>query len=240
MPVGIVLLLSALVVLALILRYDMFERERAWAVALALLLGAGLMAVAGWTSGRQIALIGHPSVLNIASAAAIHEEAAKMLVVLVMVVLLGQGDDPMDGLIYGSLGGLGAAIEESLTIWHTTGFSSIGAGQEPVRLLGHAVMGGLGGFGIGALLRRRWALAGAGVGLAVLLHFAWDMHALGAPDAGRPQLASAARAIAIMITGLGLYAAAVVVAARWSRDRFAPGSPIPLLTRWRRKPRPRT
>src|SRR5690606_3183208 len=90
-------------------------------------------------------------------AAAVTEELAKLAVVWAIALLWRrQFNDPMDGLIYGSFAGLGCAIEESVGLHGWPTGAALLPLQEPIRLLGHLVMGGIGGFAVG-LWRIRFA-----------------------------------------------------------------------------------
>lgn len=76
---------------------------------------------------------------------------AALLVVIGLATLVPrQFNDPMDGIIYGSLIGVGMAIDESVFF--------LGLGADPaaplppaeiIRVTGHLVMGGITGFAIG-------------------------------------------------------------------------------------------
>jgi RsiW-degrading membrane proteinase PrsW (M82 family) len=144
--------LSAFLAAILVYRYDLYNREP-WHL-LALSAGLGFIAMRlvaplelralGWVSG------GAPAE---AAVAAILEEGARVLaVVLIAVTLPRQFDDPMDGIIYGSIVGLGMSVEESLYVLRTPmGVERLLYPFEVVRLLGHLVMGGIAGFGVGLL-----------------------------------------------------------------------------------------
>lgn len=62
-----------------------------------------------------------------------------------------------------------------------------------------------------------------GLGAALALHFLWDWIALWAAPPGA-RAWQVAGALALMLTGLLAYAAAVVYASEQSRRRFAPAS----------------
>lgn len=223
------MLLCAVVLLRAVYRYDLYDREPWWAVLLAVALGAGAM----WLCGVvQTALIHRFPVfvthqgLSIPALAAVTEEAAKAAVVVAMALLAPRRfNDPLDGLVYGSLAGLGCAIEESLA-WTLGRTVPAELGPEVVRLAGHLVMGGVAGFGLGfAMARpaRRVVLVTASLGAAMTLHFVWDVIAWSA--ANRPGAINGPRAVAVivMLAGMLLYRWLVAVGARASRAFFAPG-----------------
>ncbi|HEY7820502.1 MAG TPA: PrsW family glutamic-type intramembrane protease, partial [Vicinamibacteria bacterium] len=124
--------------------------------------------------------------------------------------------------------GLGMSVEESLYVLRTPmGLERLLYPLEVVRLLGHLVMGGIAGFGVGwARLRStgwRRALV-LSITAAVLFHFSWDWIAL--LSDGRslsPKLTVLASAV--MLAGLATYGSLVVLGSTLSRSLFAPSSP---------------
>ncbi len=213
----------------LVYRYDLYDREPLPLLALAVGMGAGAMACAGWLETATFRELPTSSLPALALAAAGYEEALKLLVVAVLAVLARSFNDPMDGLIYGSMAGLGAALEEGIAVLR----AMPGAGgalppEELVRLCGHLVMGGIGGFGVGCLFfrgRKGVGAVAASFLAAVLLHFGWDLAALRAEAEG----ARAAREVlldaSLMLAGLLLYGRLVVLGSGWSQQVFAPGVP---------------
>ncbi len=212
-------------------KYDFYDREPPKALFLALVLGALFM----WTAGRtQVLLInlvadhayslaGNPTW---ACFAGITEEVAKLFAVaVVLIVFRPHFNDPIDGLIYGSFAGLGAAIEES--IWHLgfDGSVMLLPGQEPVRLAGHLVMGGIGGAGLGAfVMRRSWAWVLASLAGASFLHIAWDVVAFDAADValaeGKPRPWHVASGVVLMFAGMVVFRYLVTRCSRWSKAHF--------------------
>jgi hypothetical protein len=92
---------------------------------------------------------------------------------------------------------------------------------EIVRLLGHLVMGGIAGSGVGF---GRPPLVALSFSIAILVHFSWDWIAL--LSDGRslsPRLSILAAAV--MLAGLGAYGSLVSLGSRLSRSLFAPSSP---------------
>jgi RsiW-degrading membrane proteinase PrsW (M82 family) len=220
----------ALAAACLVYHYDMYDREPRGLLALAVGLGAGAMATAGlleeWTlRGERITR--EPA---IAAMAALEEEALKLLVVgVVAIVFRRDFNDPMDGLIYGSMSGLGMALEESTHLLRTS--HAPGPFLPPaelVRLCGHLVMGGIIGFplGLARMGYRRWPWTlGACAVAAIGLHFGWDWLCLSAPASGQLRPGQAALGSSIMLTGMALYGALVDFASHRSHDLFAPGQP---------------
>lgn len=209
----------------LVYRWDMYDREPWWALVATFGLGVALMAALGRLEDVTLALLNHATGdVTLALVAALEEELGKlMLVVGVALVAQRQFNDPLDGLVYGSLAGIGMAVEESL---NGPGASSRVTSLELVRVFGHMVMGGLAGFGVG-LARRRihgWpeALAGS-LAAAVTLHFLWDWIALWRPPAGL-HLWQALGAAGLMCGGVLVYGVLVERGSILSKAAFAPGS----------------
>lgn len=233
------LALCALLIGLLVYRYDLHDREPWQMLLLAVVMGAGGMFLAGRVQVlvlRQVVSAGADVAdfnLALAASAAVTEELAKLAVV--WIIALGwrrQFNDPMDGLIYGSFAGLGCAIEEAVYLYgwpHGEVFLPL---QEPIRLLGHLVMGGIGGFAVG-LWRVRfmaWPVAvPAGWAAAVGIHFVWDVIALSAGERGQMLPWHTAGAVATMFSGLFLYALLVRVGFAMSQRTFAPQSRRSLL-----------
>jgi RsiW-degrading membrane proteinase PrsW (M82 family) len=222
------LALSAVAAGALVYHYDLYDREPAPLLALAVVLGAGAMAVAGRGEAFVLApaLITSPS--GIAAVAALQEELAKLAVVLAIARLAPrQFNDPMDGLIYGSMAGLGMAIEESAYFLRHPPFQgSVLPPTELVRICGHVVMGGIGGFplGMARMGMKRWPSAlilctGAAVGM----HFAWDWDVLASVEGASSWRTGGL--VVVVSSGLLLYGALVELGSGWSRQVFAPASP---------------
>ena len=159
--------------------------------------------------------------------ASLEEEALKLLVVVLFAVFARRiFNDPMDGIIYGSLAGLGAALEEGVAVLRRGPPAGRPSPEELVRLCGHLVFGGLGGFGVGRARLRQpgwpWAVA-LGFGAAVSLHFGWDVLALrseSSPGAGDPRHGAGSRPDAGRVL---LYGRLVIVASSWSQRVFSPG-----------------
>ena len=168
-----------------------------------------------------------------AALAALHEEAARLVIVIaIAVVFPSEFNDPMDGIVYGSMVGLGMALEES---FYLRGLleapDMLLLTVELVRLFGHLVMAGIVGFSIG-LARTRipgWPsqLARCLV-VAFSLHFFWDWIALDAADAASSTSFQTVASIAVMLFGMVFYGSLVVVGSKLSKQMFAPGSSVML------------
>ena len=210
----------------------MYDREPRWLLALTALLGALAMTLAGRLEGVTLAGGHLTSPRAVAVVAATLEELAGLAVVVGVAFWARRAfNDPMDGLVYGSMTGLGMALEESVAYLRGGPPRSVLPPAELVRVCGHLVMTGIGGFPIGLLaVGRHGALVAlvTCVGAAVGLHFGWDWIALDAEAANASNLVHAAAGGLLMLSGLLLYGALTAAAARWSHDLFAPKSPFRL------------
>ena len=228
--------LCALGAAFLVYRHDLYDREPVPLLALSVVLGAALMALAGQAESWVLEWSGVTSRPGIAAVAAVVEEILK-LVTVVGVALLArkQFNDPLDGLIYGSMAGLGMAIEESaFYLRHGPRRPEVLPPVELARICGHLVMGGIGGFGVGlaAIGKRAWPFALAGGFFAAMgLHFAWDWLAISALDGGGLDPRHTLLGVAIMTGGLALYGALTAIGSGWSHGLFAPNRPA-LLWGW--------
>jgi RsiW-degrading membrane proteinase PrsW (M82 family) len=217
------LLVCAVLAAGLVYRYDLYDREPWLALAATALAGALLMRLAEVLE-RQV-MLRHTGDLVAAATAALVEELLRLGLVVGLALLFRRTfDDPMDGLVYGSIAGLGMGAEESVALVSLLGPTPELLPVEVVRLLGHLVMGGITGFGVGmarmgAPRWRRWL--GGTVGASLLLHFAWDVLALSAGRSGLGTLQGLLGA-ALMLAGMFLYGALVVVGSAASREVFEP------------------
>ncbi len=136
-----------------------------------------------------------------------------------------QFNDPMDGIVYGSLVGLGMAINESLGNLATAYASGALPPTEIVRLFGHLILGGITGFGIGMFRMRlkRWlpALIGC-VGISIGLHFCWDLIAFKTSTLGERPMRYTVASVSVMLGSMLFFGFLVVLASEWSRRVFAP------------------
>ena len=170
----------------LVHRYDRFEKEPLRMVLLALALGFVAMRLVGLAEDAILAYA-HLTPEDRAQKAAIIagiEDGAKLVAVLLIAVAFRKHiNDPLDGIIYGTLVGLGAAIDESLLYLGLAGALSAlhTLATEFTRLVTHAMLGGVTGFavGIGARpdrpRRTRPLLILACLLISVAIHFAWDV-----------------------------------------------------------------
>jgi RsiW-degrading membrane proteinase PrsW (M82 family) len=192
MLVYFTLFTCAVLMVLLVRRYDLYEKEPWYMVLVAVALGIGLMWVAGKTEDALLLHFEIDSTERATKAAIVTlvEETAKLLVVVVIALLFRRHfTDALDGLVYGTLGGLGMAIEESMMYLSLTpDKDAMTLGAEVVRLFAHALMGGLLGFAVGLTLRpppeshamhrpnpHRVLLPVLSVAAALIVHFCWDL-----------------------------------------------------------------
>ncbi|MDX2148845.1 MAG: PrsW family glutamic-type intramembrane protease [Planctomycetota bacterium] len=238
MLLSLAVLYGALAVLSLgiamlVVRYDLYDREPWFMLVIATAAGAALM----WCAGRvQAGLIDwlddHPVLMSnlfYASLAALTEELAKFSVVLIICFAFRRHfNDPMDGIVYGSFAGLGAAIEESIWVMGWPDQIQFLPAQEPIRLMGHLVMGGIGCAALGFRpLGGRSARFFVPVGLlaAIALHALWDVVAFASHDEFRAtQRISAIHSffgVLLMLAGMIMFRFFVSIASESSRRLFA-------------------
>lgn len=229
-PLYAALALCAFLAALLVIRYDMYEREPWFMIVFAAGLGYAAMRACGAVEPLTMDLWPRRPVpvLYLALVAGTHEELARLAVVAALALFLPrQFNDPMDGIIYGSIVGLGMAVEESL-FYLGVGGPPPGAllpASEPVRIMGHLVLGGISGFGVGmARMRMRRAsttLAGCML-VSVGIHATWDWIAFAACARGRMAWWQTAAAVTLMLAGMAFYGTLVAIGSGWSRRRFAP------------------
>jgi RsiW-degrading membrane proteinase PrsW (M82 family) len=219
----------------LVYRRDLYEREPLPLLVLTVALGAAAMWLAGTAEDWTFRLSGITGAYPIAAIAAIEEELMRVLVVLAVIVGARRHfNDPLDGIIYGSMAGLGMAVEESIQYLRELPTGTLYLPPaELVRVSGHLVMGGIGAFGLGPAILgwKRWPLIlTASFGVALGLHFGWDWIVLSAPDQ-TPGTREAWAGTALMISGMLVYSALIMIASNRSRMLFSPSNP-PLLWGW--------
>jgi protease PrsW len=218
------------VVLALVVvRYDLYLREPWQLLLIATLLGAAGMHLAGIVQVWMIYFFTERGVLvsdtAFASMAGSTEEIGKILAVFaIWAISRKHFDEPLDGLIFGSFAGLGAALEESVAVLICGPASSLLPPQEPIRLAGHLIMGGIGGFGVGLLATRHkrcYAALIASLLGAIALHTLWDIVAFDASDYYRAYAKlrwwHSSTPVALMIVGMAVYRKMASVGARLTR-----------------------
>jgi RsiW-degrading membrane proteinase PrsW (M82 family) len=211
----------------LVYHYDLYEREPWPGLLATAVLGALVMRVAYLAELFVLTRYGGDAAA--AATAAVAEELFRLICVAAVAGLFpGTFNDPMDGIVYGSILGVGMGAEESFALIASAPPSGLERlPHELVRLLGHLVMGGITGFGVG-LGRMRvaaWprALTGA-VMASVALHFLWDLVALHVPVTVLGVVLQNLAGIAVMLSGMLLYGFLVTIAAERSRCIFAPAS----------------
>jgi RsiW-degrading membrane proteinase PrsW (M82 family) len=203
MLVYVTMLACAALMVLFVRRYDLHEKEPWYMLLVAVALGIGVMWVAGRVEDAAFARLRLDTDDFAAKAALVTlvEESGKLLGVLLIALLFRRHfTDALDGLLYGTLAGLGMAIEESLLYLSLTPDKNAQAlGAEVVRLFGHSLMGGLLGFAAGLTLRpapggpRKVALPATCVGVVLVVHFCWDYIAY------RPHVAAAMRGVLMLL-----------------------------------------
>ncbi|XAM01479.1 PrsW family glutamic-type intramembrane protease [Phycisphaeraceae bacterium D3-23] len=242
----ILLTLGGLLFGSIVYRYDMHEREPWWMLLLCCAAGATAMAGAFCLEYAALVALANSGVSYDyaavhATLAGVLEELGKFGVPLAALLLFRkQFNDPMDGLIYGCMAGLGAALYEA--VWFMvnapTDTASAGTwlplleqrGQDAVRLLMHTCWGGLGGFALGLIVMKkpyRGALAKT-LGGAIALHLLWDLFVGFAPEQTLVHRLFAALTLGATVVWFGYL---TVQANRWSRQMHAPQSKQKLTSR---------
>jgi len=219
----------------LVYRYDLYDKEPWWMLLIAAAAGAAMM----WANGHlQLAFLGLLGIewsdhVPRAAIAAVCEESERLIIVLAIAILFRRHfNDPIDGLIYGSIVGLGMAAEES---WFFLS-SREAAGPllppaELVRLCGHLVMGGVTCFALGMwrMQMKRWHVVMlACVFGSMTMHFLWDWLAFSVRGNESMPLWKTLASIIVMLSGMLAYGMLVVVGSDWSRKVFAPHTPAQL------------
>ena len=226
MPVYTLTILVAAALVLWVYQHDRYEKEPWWAVLVAVAVGFGAMWLIGFADDAALLYfdLKRGDVAAKAIVVALIEEFGKLFTILLLarVVLARQFNDPMDGLIYGRLAGLGMAVEESLLYLSLSPPTVETLGVEVVRLFAHSLMAGLIGFAIGlgcapahrrapgaAVTRRSYpALVAGCLLLSTLLHFGWNVIAYARPDALVVKLIPMMVMLALMVTWRWLCAVA--------------------------------
>lgn len=226
LALSITLALCSLAAASLIWRYDLYDKEPWWAMLLAAAMGGGGMYFVGdvqeWIGGW----VGSDPA-RFAIVAAGSEETLKLLCVVVVArIIRGVFNDPVDGVIYGSLVGFGCAFEESIAYFIDPVSRPWGPPTEVIRILGHLIFGGLAGAGVGFIRCssmgrfKATRLLVYGFTAAVALHFAWDVLAARMYVREFPSLVERAAQVVIMLAGMIAYGSALVIAWTAARERF--------------------
>lgn len=203
----------SILAIALVMQYDLHKREP-WHCMLVGIAAGSLAMVVCMRLQDSIVATWHVydntnAVLRWALLAGVTEEVTKLLVVIAMAVIFRRAfDEPIDGLIYGAMAGLGAAITESIQTQGIPYQLTTLPREEPIRLLGHLVMGGIGGFGVGLVRFISWRYVPVALAClisAVSLHVMWDVIAYRFGDArdatGDVTFRQTGISIAIMLGG---------------------------------------
>ena len=207
MLVYVTLFTCAALMVLLVRRYDLYEKEPWYMVLVAVALGVVVMRFAGLVENQLLAYLDLPYrqfAAKAALVAAVEEFAKLMVAVVIALGFRRHFNDPLDGLVYGTLGGLGMALEESLLyIGLSTDKDALLLGAEVVRLFAHSLMGGLLGFAVGLTLRppdragkgtrRKVALPLTCVAVALVVHFCWNYIAY------RPHVAAGLRGVLMLL-----------------------------------------
>ena len=197
-------------------RYDLVTREPWYMVVLAVGLGFAVMWMAGASEdlilGHFHAVRAHPGP-KAAIVSTIETFARAVMVFTFATLFRSRFTDPLDGLMYGTLGGLGMAIEESLLYLSFAPATAHTLGAEVVRLFAHALMGGLVGFAVGQWVRPRQPapspiLTGGCLAAALLVHFSWDYIAYQTSRAALLRVLPMILMLALMLVWGGLVALA--------------------------------
>lgn len=215
----------------LVVRYDLYDREPPWLLIATFVVSFAAMRACGHFEDWVFRTLfdGLPTTLAMATVAALTEESAKLLIVVLVALFLPRYfNDPMDGLVYGAFAGLGMAVEES---FHYLSFSELDArtaGAEMVRLLAHHLLGAIGGFAIGMARFRapRWkALLALCFGTSLVLHTLWDWISGSQLETMVTTNFQRLGAIGLMLVAMGVFAGLVVTGTRLSREHFEGSGP---------------
>lgn len=221
-------LAAAMLALFVWRHYDPHEREPWPAIVAAIFVGAIGMWFIGIADEWALRTLGLTIEHRYSRALviAIVEEVGKLATILVLAwfVLRRCFNDPLDGLIYGRMVGLGMAVEESMLYLSLNPATLDTLGMEVVRLFGHSLMGGLVGFAIGIGARpdgprqRHVGLAAGCLLLSTALHFAWDAVAYGPQDSVTARILPMGLMLVMMLIWRGLWS----IAETRSREYFSP------------------
>ena len=233
----VLMLVCAAGLAAFIYRYDLYEKEPWHMAVLAVGLGFAGMWLAGMAEDFTLARLSisrHDYAARAAVVAHIETLARIAMVLAVAALFRPRFSDPLDGLMYGTLGGLGMAIEESLLYLSLSPPTPHTLGVEVVRLFAHSLMGGLVGFAVGQWVRPaskphpKPILTAGCLAVAVLVHFSWDFIAYQASHRALLRVVPMVLMLALMLVWGGL----VAYASEQARGRSprTPKSPAPQST----------
>jgi RsiW-degrading membrane proteinase PrsW (M82 family) len=227
MLIYVTLFACAALMVVLVRRYDLTDKEPWYMLLAAVAVGIVLMWVVGQVEDFIFLRLNiSDRFATKAALVSLLEESAKIFGVLFIAAAFARRfNDALDGLIYGTLCGLGMAIEESVMyIGLAQEKNAWTLGSEVVRLFAHSLMGGLMGFAVGLTLRpadrkepRKIALPLTCIAVALIVHFCWDFIAY------RAHIAPLMRGVLmlLMLSLMLMWGAMVAYAMDMSR-RFAP------------------
>ena len=231
--------LSIILAALLIRRYDLYDREP-WFMLILTGLGAAIvMWVLGYIEDMTLdALFGvNPSAFQLSLVASTHEELGRFFIVLSIIMLFEKYfNDPIDGLIYGSVAGLGMAAYESFSHWDriTSPNNYELFAREATRLYLHSIFGGIAAFGLGPwhirLKSWGWMILGTLI-LAIGLHLSWDWISLSQSFHQERETILIVASIAIVVVGTFAYGFLTAVASEWSRQHFG-AHPVGFFFSW--------
>jgi protease PrsW len=227
MPVYSLTILVAAALVVWTYRLDRHEKEPWHAILVALAVGFGMMWLIGMADDFAIRTLNLSKgrLVSKAATVALIEEGGKLITVLLLarVLLRRQFNDPMDGLIYGRIAGIGIAVQESLLYLSIAPATLQTFGIEIVRLFAHSLMAGIVGFAIGLGCRpdgRRQRYPHLGLlclGLSTAMHFGWNVAAY----SHRTDALSRLMPMAIMLLMMVIWRWFCTIAEARSRTLFA-------------------
>lgn len=217
----------ALLLGQMVIRYDLYDREPWWLLLLTAAAGAGVMHGVGALEDLTLHQLDiRPDNAGVfAIVVAVEEELGRFLLVgLLAFVARKSFNDPMDGLIYGSVAGLGMAVNEAVFYikLNSPGALTIPP-AEIIRLCGHMVMGGITCFGLGLWRMRtpRWRRGLIGcLAFSIAMHWLWDYNVLRNTFESEGPAARNIAAVCIIVGGMLFYGALVIAGSDLSRDQF--------------------
>jgi RsiW-degrading membrane proteinase PrsW (M82 family) len=225
-------MLCAAALVVYVYHQDRYDREPWHAVLIAVATGFGMMWLLGLADDYAIHALDLTNDRFIAKAAtiALIEEGGKLITVMLLAFVLVRRyfNDPMDGLIYGRLAGVGIAMQESLLYLSISPPTLQTLGIEIVRLFAHSLMAALVGFAIGLGARRVGKrehyprLVLLCLALSTTMHFGWNVVAYSRPTDPLARLLP----MAMMLTMMILWRWFCNIAQARSREFFAPAQVI--------------
>ena len=237
MPIHVITFLVAAGLVVWIYHRDHHEKEPPYAIALALVVGFAGMWLIGildqWALDRFA--FSRTEILQKAAVISVIEETGKLLAILALAwgFLRREFNDPMDGLVYGRLVGLGMAAQESLLYLSLAPPTAMTLGMEVIRLCAHSLLAGIVGFAVGFgaapnQKRRPYpSLVVLGLALSITLHFAWNTVAY----AGVQTTSARVTPMVLMLVMMGIWRLLWNIAERKSRWLFlVEKRPVPTLS----------